>query len=417
MPQTHVQIQEQIRAVYREALRRSGKSSFEGFCGALVTWQAHVMGIDSVRRKLDGNMLYNSYYRQDYTDTGYKIQPYSGRYWTMESALLALTDSGANDVYNIIVGFDETASESGKRYGHGVYIHAIKDGMVHFVESYGVYIAGLYWEEGYPIMVTLRQFCDYYSPDRGVVFDGMIYFGTMPYMNDCTLLNEERNGAVIMRDTTLWSEPCTGETDFRSEPLQQLQAGIGAVTMASYSNSLDELWYKIEVDGAEGYVPADTVSLTEESRPAVTDGWLEWQGMRFYFREGQPLSGWAFLDGMRCYFNRNGVLQTGWVEIEGTRRYITASGALRSGWHEIDGSFYYLKNNGAPNVGWLELDGSTYYFDEKGVMTTGNTVIDAMAYCFDEEGRLLCCRTEEILADSDALSNARQARGMSTLLP
>ena len=76
VPQTHVQIQDQIRAVYREALRRSGKSSFEGFCGAFVTWQAYIMGIDSQRRKLDGNMLYNSYRLQDYTDKNdQKVHP------------------------------------------------------------------------------------------------------------------------------------------------------------------------------------------------------------------------------------------------------------------------------------------------------------------------------------------------------
>ena len=417
VPQTHVQIQDQIRAVYREALRRSGKSSFEGFCGAFVTWQAYIMGIDSQRRKLDGNMLYNSYRLQDYTDTGYKVQPFSGGFWTLESALLALTQSGSIDVYNVIVGFDETASESGKLYGHGVYIHAIKDGMVHFAESYPIYINGIWVPEGYPIMVTIRQFCDYYSPDRGMVFDGLINFGNLPYTTGCTAITGEPKNAVIIRDTALWSEPCTSEVDFRSDVLLQLQAGVGAVTGGGYENTCGELWYQVEVDGALGYVPAEAVRQTEESRPFGTDGWLEWQDMRFFFRDGQPISGWAFIEGMRCYFNENGVLQTGWVNIEGTRRYIMPSGALRSGWHEIDGAVYYLKNNVAPHVGWQELEGSTYYFNEKGAMTTGNAVIDGIAYCFSEDGKLLRCRTAETVADSDARSDAKQTRGMVTLLP
>ena len=47
-----------------------------------------------------------------------------------------------------------------------------------------------------------------------------------------------------------------------------------------------------------------------------------------------------------------------------------------TGWVEENGVRFYYDENGVPTVGWLELDGDTYYFYEDGSMATGEVEVD-----------------------------------------
>ena len=58
-----------------------------------------------------------------------------------------------------------------------------------------------------------------------------------------------------------------------------------------------------------------------------------------------------------------------------------------TGWVEENGVRFYYDENGVPTVGWLELDGDTYYFYEDGSMATGEVEVDGRVYHFTSQGQ------------------------------
>ena len=79
-------------------------------------------------------------------------------------------------------------------------------------------------------------------------------------------------------------------------------------------------------------------------------------GHWLYNKSGKALTGWQTIDGLRYYFNNDGVMHEGWKQDESI------------------GKWYYWTNAGAA-AGWREIGGKWYYFDENGIMAV-NTTID-----------------------------------------
>lgn len=158
------------------------------------------------------------------------------------------------------------------------------------------------------------------------------------------------------------------------------------------------------------------------------DGWNERDGYKYYYNNGEAITGWRLIDGYkyyfsstgkmstgwttiggdRYYFGDNGVAQTGWLKIAGNRYYLGALGAAYTGWQKIDENWYYFRSNGLMNTGWDTINGNRYYFGtdgvrrigwqtigenkyyfgDNGVMRTGYQTINGQIYYFDENGVL-----------------------------
>ena len=256
----HLAIQEQIRNVRNAACAYTGWTTFQGYCATWVTWQLYLLGIDTTRNKLDGNMLYDYYSRLEYSTGGYKITPYSGSFYTLEQALTILTDGGKKNAYNILVGIESTPSPDGQLYGHGVFIHAIVDGMVHFSESTGIYSAGIYWPEGYPIMCSLEEFIASY--EGWTVLDGVIHFGQKQYSDDCTVYPANLY-AMALENLEMYTQPQSPETGAASYRIGTVSRGEILKVSGLFGTPEGQYWYQVEWNEKNGYVSADKMRTVQ----------------------------------------------------------------------------------------------------------------------------------------------------------
>lgn len=240
-------------STYRQALKKTGRRSFHGWCGAAVDWQMRALGITTKVVGSDGNDKYDYYKKLDYTSGGYKIKAYSKSKYNLEAALNAITENGTKDAYNIMVGFQWTNTSAGRKYGHAVFIYGIIDGIVYFTESFGMNFGGKYYPEGKCISGTIEQFAKSYN--TWCRLDGVIHFGLKTYEEECEFLNAYLY-ANATKETTLYSAPCATEVDERSQPLRQVQVGERLSVTGLYLNTAGEYWYRVE-DAQTGYVRAD----------------------------------------------------------------------------------------------------------------------------------------------------------------
>ena len=246
-----------VTSTYKQALKKTGRSSFHGWCGAAVDWQMNVLGITTKVVGSDGNDKYDYYKNMDYTSGGYKVRAYSAKKYNLEAALNYISNNGTENVYNIMVGFQWTNTSAGSKYGHAVFIYAILDGMVYFTESYGITIGGKYYAEGACVVTTIAQFAKSYN--SWCKYEGLVHFGLKTYREECLFLNAYLY-ATTTTSTTLYSEPCTTGQDDRSQSLRQLQAGERLSVIGMYRNTAGEYWYQVE-DTQIGYVRADDTAV------------------------------------------------------------------------------------------------------------------------------------------------------------
>ncbi|MBQ6661230.1 MAG: InlB B-repeat-containing protein [Lachnospiraceae bacterium] len=168
-------IVQQIRNTYGTTLSKSGRSSFNGYCGLYVNLQLQVLGINSSYVGGNGNDEFDNYKNLKTSSGGYAIHAYPASSYNLQSALNAISGNGTKDVYNILIGFEKGSGEDGALYGHTCFIHAILGGTVYYSESYNATIGGTYYKEGTPIACSIGTFCGYYN--SWATLDGVIHFG------------------------------------------------------------------------------------------------------------------------------------------------------------------------------------------------------------------------------------------------
>ena len=146
-------------------------------------------------------------------------------------------------------------------------------------------------------------------------------------------------------------------------------------------------------DVPEQTQPSTTVQNTTLPKPTeptptetVPDGWHEAEGSRYYYENGQPLTGWQEIDGLRRYFLSSGALAKGVAEIDGNRYFFDSEGCYTTGWQEENGKRYYLGEDGVMHTGWLEQESVLYYFKEDGAMARGCVQIDGVNNYFTSTG-------------------------------
>ena len=246
-----------VETTYKQALKKTGRSSFHGWCGAAVDWQMRVLGITTKVVGTDGNDKYDYFKKMEYTSGGYKVRAYPVAKYNLEAALNALTNDGTENAYNIMVGFQKTNTSAGRKYGHAVFIYAIVDGIVYFSESFGMKIGGKYYAEGECITATIAQFAKSYN--SWCKYEGLIHFGLKTYQEECAFFNAYLYAAATT-STMLYSAPCTPDVDERSQPVRQIQVGERLSVIGMYRNTRGEYWYQVE-DAQIGYVRADDAQV------------------------------------------------------------------------------------------------------------------------------------------------------------
>lgn len=258
---TEEEIQQQIRSTYRTALHRSGKSSFNGFCGSLVNWQTCILGIDDHVYGCDGKNEFDMYSKMGTTAGGYRVKSYPASQYTLKEALNAITCNGTVDAYNILVGFQKTNTTEGSVYGHALLIHAILDGTVYFMECYNTSLGGRYWAEGSPIYCSIDTFCDYYN--RWTVFDGIAYFGVKSYADVCQEYPADMY-AMAMEDASLYAEPFDSGVNEAEMTGNALVTGDIVRVTALLQTPGGEYWYQLQTESGTAYVAAGSLQAVEQ---------------------------------------------------------------------------------------------------------------------------------------------------------
>lgn len=254
-------IEQQIRSTYRTALRRTGKSSFNGYCGSFVNWQTYILGIDDHAYGCDGKDEFDMYRRLGTTTGGYRVKCYPAGQYDLRSALNSITRNGTVDAYNILVGFQRTNTSEGSIYGHAVLIHAILDGEVYFAESYTCSVGGKYWSEGEPIRVSIDTFCNYYN--SWTVFDGVAYFGVKSYADLC---REYPAGmyAMAKKDLNVYAAPFDLGVSSAEKTGDGLLSGEIVKVTGLFQTPGGAYWYRLDRSGYAEYVTAEDLAFISD---------------------------------------------------------------------------------------------------------------------------------------------------------
>ena len=158
-------INKQIKDTYTEALKRfkkdTGKTSFNGWCGAYVRDQLLALSIITTKDKDvagNGRSMYGNT-KEGKTSTGYKKIKYSGN-----NCIKNIVSDHPGNVYNILVSWNHQSitkhySDTNPGDGHVTFIHAIIGGKLYFSESYG----SSHGKEGTPQNCSLSTFMSRYN--------------------------------------------------------------------------------------------------------------------------------------------------------------------------------------------------------------------------------------------------------------
>ena len=162
----------QIQDTYKAAKKRARRKSFKGYCGAYVANQLVVLGINTSYLSANGKNTYDIYRKMDRTSGGYDVTAYGAKNYSLGEALDAiLQEDPAAD--NILVGFQRGVSSSGRKYGHVLFIHGIRNGKVYFSDSSARTIDDVKYREGEPIVCSLSAFLEQYARYK---LDGVVHF-------------------------------------------------------------------------------------------------------------------------------------------------------------------------------------------------------------------------------------------------
>lgn len=251
------QIIKQAQQIYRSSLRGSGKKSFHGYCGALTGWELRKLNINTWRVSNNGNRWYDYYKNMDITTGGFHITAYDAKDYNLKQTLNAITNYGTRDAYNILIGFQWTNTDAGRKYGHAMVINAILDGVVYFVESYDMRINGKNHKEGTVIRCSIDEFHQYYA--KWTRYEGAIHFGTKQYSDTCQFVGTN----VLLQtrfESTLRSQPClVGKND-----CVQLRALASGETLHATGILIDrngDKFYEVVSGEQVGYVAANAVGV------------------------------------------------------------------------------------------------------------------------------------------------------------
>ncbi len=436
---------------YYKILTYTNRRSLSGYCGLMASWELYLLGVNDWVVGYHGNDQFDAYRDVAVTSGGHRVQAYSVQEYSLEEALLLLSRNGTRNVYNILVGLEQTGTKLGSIYGHSVVIYAVLEGTVYFAEGYDTPMG----KAGTPLKLSIAEFADFYN-GRGI-YEGLIYFGKKGYIANCS---EYSSNAFleITQDTALYSQPCApGTQGAESQFLRTVRRGERLWGNALLQNDQGEFYYQVDDSGTAGYLAAEDagvfrfiyedVGISNESHPTVFPAgedpeitgriaaeYAAVTGVRMVVKDsaGQPVMDLAMAKHSGVYdfeedifsktvdFSRlpegtftycvyasaeNCWLQNGQVRrdsrelllLEQPFRVGTGEPAPlpaqeaqeKEGWLWENGTWYYFEQ-GQPRTGWYCYHGGDYYLQADGSVTTGWAVINGKPRYFSATG---CMRT------------------------
>lgn len=181
----------QVQDTYKAAKKRSRRRSFKGYCGAYVANQLVVLGINRSYLSANGKNTYDIYRKLDRTTGGYGVTCYSASKYTLMEALTDILQKDPSAT-NILVGFQKGVSKSGKKYGHVLFIHGVRNGKIYYSDSSARTVDDVTYKEGEPIVCSLTAFVEQYAKYK---LDGVVHFWKA----------EAENQSPITEDTAVGS--------------------------------------------------------------------------------------------------------------------------------------------------------------------------------------------------------------------
>jgi glucan-binding YG repeat protein len=151
------------------------------------------------------------------------------------------------------------------------------------------------------------------------------------------------------------------------------------------------------------------VSAETDINQVANYGWYKKDGKQYFYKDGQAIKGWLFIDGSWYYFNQkdgssskgwlydhgkwyflnnSGVMETGWIYDNNQWYYLNNSGAMETGWILYHNQWYYLNNSGAMQTGWIIYNNQWYYLNNSGAMQTGWIVYNNQWYYLNNSGAM-----------------------------
>jgi glucan-binding YG repeat protein len=133
------------------------------------------------------------------------------------------------------------------------------------------------------------------------------------------------------------------------------------------------------------------------------DGWASINGLWYYFdKDGNMLNGWLELGRDKFFLHDDGQMAVGWTRFGDTWYYFrpqeeegAAVGSMvSSGWKVIGAYYYFFHEDGSLATGWLEQNGKKYYLNTldnslQGAMFTGWIKRDEKTYFADSNGEII----------------------------
>ena len=435
-------IMRQIRNMYKDILEQSEQESLKGFCGMMVSWQLYFLGINDTVIGNNGNEFYDHYKDMTQTTGGFAVHVYPAEDYSMEEALYTITKGGTEDVYNIIVGFEKTATDAGKLFGHVCMIHAIIDGYVYFVEGFDVFE----FPEGEPVVMDITSFANYWK--GWATYEGAIYFG-----------NQQGEDYANYYGTDMYVQT-TAPTVVRSAPsqetleLRKTLAGERLHAVGLYQTREGSWYYKVVEHDGYGFVPAGSVEsiwmgfedirttslrlpekLTQGQKFGVTgkirvpllqleslwititdaegnilkDQTIDKNGKFCNLGQEETVSIRDLPEGcysyniyadVRNHYVHDGALDYKSKTVPVKLQSFTVGKAKKadvappeeeqepeSGWVLKEGTWYYMEE-GQPRTGWFCSGGVNYYLKEDGSVTTGWAEVGGEKRFFSDTGAL-----------------------------
>ena len=248
--------------LYKTCRRVSGRSTFQGYCGLMTSYQLWQLGINENLIVCDGNKQFDYYKDLKVTTGGHTVRAYSAEDYSLSEALNLISANGKKDVRNILVGFQWTSTNAGHRYGHACVINAIENGLVYFTESFDYAMGHM---EGKAIVCTIAQFEEFFAD--WTTYEGVVYFGTEEYAHSCLSYGTDVYLQVRF-DSNLRSQPClVGENDCRR--VRSLKGGETLHATGVYESEDGDLFYQVLDGDGVAYVSANAVfTLQPDEAPA-----------------------------------------------------------------------------------------------------------------------------------------------------
>lgn len=462
-------IMKQIQNMYQKILITTELETTNGLCGLLVSWELYFLEINNYVVSLDGNQFYDHYEEMEETDAGFPVHAYPAEEYSLEEALYTITKGGTEDVYNVLVGFQWTKTDAGRKYGHVCMIHAIIDGYVYFVEGFEIF--GV--PEGQPAIMDIESFANYWA--SWTEYEGTIYFGNQKAEDYCDYYSTDMY-VQTLAPLYIYDAPNHSANQLRKAPTGERLHAVGIY------QARDGSWfYKIDEGGKYSYMPAsstepiwmgyDDIRIAELSLPSklrvgkdhdirgrikvpksqlegvwltVTDPYgkilmdktlekngkycnLRWEELMdlsslpegsYSYNIHADLRNYYIIDG-NLKFEAKTVPVLSQVFTVGDAEPVETQELLQTeepetGWILKDNTWYYYEN-GQPRTGWFCSGGVNYYLKEDGSVSTGWVEINGIDRYFSDTGALRTGWIENGKQTYYLLRNGARATGWRTV--